>query len=87
MHYIWGWGKTVQGRLAPDLGNRLTPHAHYLKEGGIWKKYVMSLNLNYRRYYNGNHVLALLCSLLSLYEKNYDMYNDGEILHQNRCKC
>ena len=33
---IGGWGKTVRDRLAPTLGGHLTPHAHYLKEGGIW---------------------------------------------------
>ena len=58
MHHIGGWGKTVRNRLAPTLGGRLASHAHYLKERGFWKKYVMSLNLNHRRYWNGNHVLA-----------------------------
>ena len=51
MHHIGGWGKTVRDRLAPTLGGRLASHAHYLKEGGLKKKkYVMSLNLNHRRY-------------------------------------
>ena len=50
----------VRDRLAPTLGGRLASHAHYLKEGGFGgKKYLfMSLNLNHRRYSNGNHVLA-----------------------------
>ena len=45
-----GMGKTVQDPLAPTLGGRLASHAHYLKQRGFWKKYVMSLNLNHRRY-------------------------------------
>ena len=30
----------VLDRLAPILGGRLASHAHYLKEGGFWEKYV-----------------------------------------------
>ena len=45
-------------RLARTLGSRLVSNAHYLKEGGFYKKYEMWLNLNHRRYYNGNRVLA-----------------------------
>ena len=52
MHHIGGWGKTVPDRLVPTLGGRLASHAHYLKERGFWKKYVMSLNLNHHRYYH-----------------------------------
>ena len=44
---IYGVG---QDGPAPTLEGRLSPHAHYLKDDGIWKTYVMSLNLNYRRY-------------------------------------
>ena len=40
----------IGARLAPDLGDRLGPHARYLGEGGIWKKYVMAINLNHRHY-------------------------------------
>ena len=35
----------VRNRPAPTLGGRLASHAHYLKEGGFLKKYVMSLTL------------------------------------------
>ena len=66
IHHIGGWGKTVRGRLAPTLGGRLASHAHYLKEGIFWKKYAMSLNLNHRRYYNDNNVLAWCITLYSI---------------------
>ena len=46
----------VRDRLAPTLGGRLASHAHYLKAVFFLKKYVMSLNVNHRRYWNGNHV-------------------------------
>ena len=59
MHHIGGWGNTVRDRRVPTLGGRLASHAHYLKMGVFGdKKYVMLLNLNHRRYYNGSHVLA-----------------------------
>ena len=45
---IGGWGKMVWDRLAPTLGGRLASHAHYLR--GRFFKYVMSLNVNNRRY-------------------------------------
>ena len=39
LHYLGVCGKMVRDRFAPTLGGgRLTPHAHFLKEGGNWKK-------------------------------------------------
>ena len=46
----------IGDRLAPAIGDRLAPYAK--KERAVFGKSTMSLNLNYRRYYNGNHVLA-----------------------------
>ena len=50
MPHIGGWGNMVRDRLAPTLGDRLASHAHYLKERGFYKKFIMPLNLNNRRY-------------------------------------
>ena len=71
----------IGDRLAPTLGGRLDSHAHYLKEGGIWKKYVglikmglMSLNWNYRWCY-------ITFFIVTNPTQRYDiMYSNGEII-------